>query len=184
MSLIDLLAEKQKDIAVKWVDAVSGTYPFGTVGFLRTKNDPFINPVGKRNRVAAEAFVACLCADAAALEADETGLAAIIDEFVKVRAVQDFSPEDAIGIIFALKPIITEVLGESLITYIKEHGLDEYRLLEGRIDAIALMAFGAYARSRDKMADMRIDEFKRAHSQIIRQAERLMNRELPEHRLK
>lgn len=180
MSLKDLLAEKKQDLAEKWMAAVNGTYPFGTVGFLRTKTDPFINPVGKRNRVAAEAFVAGLCED----EPDADALARVIDEFVKVRAVQDFSPADAVGIILALKPIISEVLGESLVTYVKEHGLEEYRLMDGYIDALALLAFGSYVSCREKMADMRINEFKRAHSQVIRQAERVLNQKFPEHRLK
>ena len=180
MSLKDLLAEKQDEIAEKWVQAVNGTYPFGTVGFLRTKSDPFINPVGQRNKETARAFVASFLDN----EPDADELSKVIDEFIRVRAVQDFSPEDAAGIIMALKPIISETLGSRLNAYVKEHGLKEYQLLEGHIDALALLAFGAYARCQNKMADMRVDEFKRRHSQIIRQAERLMNKEFPEHRLK
>ena len=180
MSLKNLLVEQQKEIAEKWIQAVSGTYPFSTVGFLRTKSDPFINPVGQRNKVAAESFVAALLAD----EPDQEELSEVIDEFIKVRAIQNFCPEDAVGIILALKPIINEVLGDKLVRHIKEHGLTEYRLLEGRIDAINLLAFGAYVRCREKVAEMRIDEFKRRHSQIIRQAERVLNEKFPEHRLK
>lgn len=180
MSLKDLLAEKQKDIADKWVQAVNGTYPFGTIGFLRTKSDPFINPVGQRNKETARAFVSSFLDD----EPDAEELSKVIGEFVKVRAIQDFTPEDAVGIILALKPIISETLGDRLTAYVREHGLKEYQLLEGHIDALALLAFGAYARCQSKVADMRVDEFKRRHSQIIRQAERLMNKEFPEHRLK
>lgn len=175
-----MLAEKQNELADKWSQAVSGTYPFGTVGFLRTKSDPFINPVGKRNNVTAEAFVAALLAD----EPDLEELSAVIDEFIRVRAIQEFSPEDAIGIVLALKPIIYEVLGDKLTNYVKAHGLKEFQLLEGRIDALSLLSFGAYTRCREKVANMRIDEFKRRHSQIIRQAERVLNKEFPEHRLK
>lgn len=180
MSLRDLLAEKRAEIADKWLEAVNGTYPFGTIGFLRTRRDPFVNPVGQRNRQAAEAFTAALLE----AEPDQEALSAAIDEFIKVRAVQDFSPEDAVGIILALKPVIGAVLGGRLDAYVKEHGLEEYRLLEGHIDALALLAFGSYARCREKMAGMRIDEFKRRHSQIIRQAERVLNQQFPEHRLK
>lgn len=180
MSLKNLLAEKQKEIAEKWVQAVSGTYPFSTVGFLRAKSDPFINPVGYRNKIAAEAFVAALLAD----EPDQEKLSETIDEFIKVRAIQSFSPEDAVGIILAIKTIINEVLGDKLALYVKEHGLREYLLLEGRIDAISLLAFGSYTRCREKVSEMRIDEFKRGHSQIIRQAERVLNQKFPGHRLK
>lgn len=180
MSLKNLLAEKQNEIVEKWIQAVSGTYPFGTIGFLRTKSDRFINPVGQRNKAAAELFTAAILDDG--IDQDELG--EVIDEFIRVRAIQDFSPEDAVGIIWALKPIINDVLGDSLDAYIKEHGLKEYRAVEGRIDAITLLAFGSYTRCREKVSAMRIDEFKRSHSQIIRRAERVLNEKFPEHRLK
>lgn len=180
MSLKNLLAEKRKEIAEKWVQAVNGTYPFGTVGFLRTKSDPFVNPVGQRNREAAEAFVSSLLED----EPDADALARVTEEFVRVRAIQDFTPQNAVGVILALKPIINEVLGEKLTLYVKENGLEEYRHMEGHIDALLLLAFNAYTACQNKVADMRINEFKRSHSQIIRRAERVLGEEFPEHRLK
>jgi hypothetical protein len=43
--------------------------------------------------------------------------------------------------------------------------------LESRIDAVALMAFGAYARFRESLHLMKVDEFKRLNSQMLRLAE-------------
>lgn len=38
---------EQRAVTVEgWINAVYSTYPLQTTGFLRTKNDPFTNPVG------------------------------------------------------------------------------------------------------------------------------------------
>ncbi len=180
MSVKELLAEHRTRIAEKWIEAVNGTYPFGTIGFLRTQSNPFVNPVGQRNREAAQAMLQSLIDE----EPDQEALTAALEEFVKVRAVQSFSPEQAVGIVYALKPIVYEILGARLEEEAKTKGLDDIKWFERHVDALALTAFGIYSRCRDTMAEMRIDEFKRRHSQIIRQAERVLNEKFPEHKLK
>ena len=218
MSLKQHLAEKKSVIIEKWIAAVHGTYPFGTIGFLRTQQNPFVNPVGERTKVAAEAFVSALLesGEASGAGTPETGgtadkMAAALDEFMRVRAIQDFSAEEAVGVFFALKQIISEVLEES--PYLpgrpghaeqtgpshksggsgeaaEERGGKEFfarqlreRLeLESNIDALAVMAFGSYARHRDLLADLRVKEFKRRHSQVIRRAERTLGEDLSEYK--
>ena len=178
MRLRNMLAEKKDEIVRQWVAAVNGTYPFGTVGFLRTQNDPFINPVGRRTREAAEVFTAALISG----ERDAELLSQAMDDFIQVRAVQDFPAETAVGIIYAFKQIIREQLGGQLAQSWGKEPLFELLEVEADIDALALMAFGAYARQREKLANLRVEEFKRGHSQIIRQAERVLGRSFPEHR--
>lgn len=180
MGIKDLLAGHQEQIKEKWIEAVNSTYPFGTIGFLRAQNNPFVNPVGERNREAAAALVQSFLDDTP----NQEELSEVIEEFIRVRAIQDFSAEDAFGIVYALKPIIYDILGDKLDEHAKARGLGDIRWLDSHIDALVLLAFGAYCRCRDKLADMRVDDFKRRHSQIIRQAERVLNQKFPEHRLK
>lgn len=169
--LKDLIRSRKDQIIRKWTDLVHGTYPFNTVGFLRTRSDRFINPVGQRTDRAAQAFVESLCADTP----DEKDLREATMDFIRVRAVQDFSAEETVSVLFNLKPIIRETLGEDLAKFIKEHGPQEMWELEANIDALALLAFAAYAACRDKVAELRIDELKRRQSQVLRQAERVLN---------
>ena len=163
--LYSLLLPKKDAMAARWIEIVHGTYPFDTIGFLRTRKDRFANPVGYRTEEAARALMEVLFSD----QPDEDALRSAVDEIIRVRAVQDFSPETAVGVIFALKDIVRQVVDES--GQVAEVAPALLRL-ESRIDAVALMAFGAYARFRETLHMMKVDEFKRLNSQILRLAEK------------
>ena len=164
-ALYSLLLPKRETMAARWIEIVHGTYPFDTIGFLRTRKDRFANPVGYRTEEAAKALMDVLFAD----QPDEDALRKAVDEIVRVRAVQDFAPETAVGVFFALKDIVRRVVEESnQLTEVMPALLK----LESRIDAVVLMAFGAYARFRETLHLMKVDEFKRLNSQILRLAEK------------
>ncbi|MDR2488442.1 MAG: RsbRD N-terminal domain-containing protein [Desulfovibrio sp.] len=164
MLLSTLLSPKKDAMATQWIAIVHGTYPFDTTGFLRTRRDRFANPVGHRTEEAAKLLVDALFAD----RLDEDSLRSAVDELIRVRAVQDFSPEIAVGVIFALKDIVRRMVGDSGRT---AEVMPALLMLESRIDAVALMAFGAYARFRETLHMMKVDEFKRLNSQLLRLAE-------------
>lgn len=164
-ALYALLLPKREALSMRWIEVVHGTYPFDTVGFLRTRKDRFANPVGYRTEEAARAVMEVLFAE----EPDEELLRTALDEIMRVRAVQDFSPEAAAGVVFALKDIVRKEVRES--GQLSEV-MPALLLLESRIDAVALMAFGAYARFREALHMLKVDEFKRANSQILRLAEK------------
>ena len=157
------LLQHREELTRRWIDVVHGTYPFETIGFLRTRKDRFMNPVGHRTDEAAQAVIDAVLVP----EVDETALGKALEEIVRVRAVQDFPPETAIGIFFALKDILRAHLAA-------DTGSEAYapalRGLEARIDAIVLMAFGAYARCREQLFRMKVEETQRRYSQIVRLA--------------
>lgn len=164
-ALYSLLLPKKDAMAARWIDVVHGTYPFDTIGFLRTRKDRFANPVGFRTEEAARALMDVLFSD----QPNEDSLRSAVDEIIRVRAVQDFSPETAVGVVFALKDIVRQVVDESGQM---AEVMPALLRLESRIDAVALMAFGAYARFRETLHMMKVDEFKRLNSQILRLAEK------------
>ncbi len=155
-----------KDSIIKrWTEIVHGTYPFDTIGFLRTRKDRFANPVGYRTEEAAAALMDVVFTE----RPDEEVLGRAVDEIIRVRAVQDFSPETAVGVIFAIKEVVREVVFASGQA---AECLPALLVMESRVDAVALMAFGTYARCRETLHQMKVDEFKRSHSQIMRLAEK------------
>ncbi|MDL2316352.1 RsbRD N-terminal domain-containing protein [Desulfovibrio sp. OttesenSCG-928-A18] len=165
-ALYSLLWPHREAMSARWIEVVHGTYPFDTIGFLRTKKDQFANPVGYRTEEAAKALMDVVFSE----RPDQEALATAVEEIVRVRAIQDFSPEIAVGVFFALKDIVRKVLQET------GEGQEEYLpallALESRVDALVLMAFGVYARCREKLHQLRVDEFKRQYSQILRLAEK------------
>lgn len=149
----------------RWVNTVHGTYPFDTIGFLRTREDRFANPVGYRTREAAMALMDVIFSD----EPDADAVSKAVDEIIRVRAIQDFTPEHAVGIFFAMKEVVRDVVAAAGQT---AELVPALLALESRIDAVALIAFGAYARCRETLHMMKADEYRRKHSQILRLAEK------------
>lgn len=164
-ALSSLLLPKKDAMAARWIEIVHGSYPFDTIGFLRTRKDRFANPVGFRTEEAARALMDVLFSE----QPDEDALRNAVDEIIRVRAVQDFSPETAVGVIFALKDIVRQAVDESGRM---AEVMPALLRLESRIDAVTLMAFGAYARFRETLHLMKVDEFKRLNSQLLRLAEK------------
>ncbi|MDL2207424.1 RsbRD N-terminal domain-containing protein [Desulfovibrio sp. OttesenSCG-928-M16] len=164
-ALLALLWPHKEAMEKRWIDTVHGTYPFDTVGFLRTHRDRFANPVGFRTEEAARTLLEVMFADTP----DEAAISSAIEEIIRVRAIQDFSPEMAVGVFYAMKDILRDT--------VRKHGQLEDVLpallnMESRIDAVVLLAFGAYARSRETLHRLKVEEFKRQHSQIFRLAEK------------
>ena len=165
-TLYMLLWPHREAMAQRWADVVHGTYPFETVGFLRTASDRFTNPVGFCTSEAAKALMEAIFAEAPG----EAAISKAVDEIMRVRAIQDFSPETAVGIFFAMKDIIRDVVMQASDK--PADCMPALWALESRIDAVALLAFGAYARSREALHRLKVEESQRKHAQLLRLAEK------------
>jgi hypothetical protein len=133
-------------IVERWFARTTESYPELTARFLAAEEDPFRNPVGHALRQNLAAL-----ADELVGEMNQQRIAAALDGIVRVRAVQDFSPSEAVGFIFLVKPILRELIPSP-----------EYHLFDNRIDRLVLLAFEAYMRCREQLADVRIHEAQRA----------------------
>jgi hypothetical protein len=149
-SVRKMLETKRTSVLEKWRRLIFKTYPPDSVGTLRNHRDRFGNPVGYAiNQETGTIF------DELLHEMDPLKLATSLENIIRVRAVQDFSPSGAVGIIFALKQVIREELageatGKELIA-----GLLEF---EARIDRVALLAFDIYIRCREQIYEIRVNE--------------------------
>lgn len=157
MSLFDTLAAQRKTVVDRWFDAVVRTYP-GLSGVFLHKKNPWGNPVGVGLSTALEGLYDELMAPGMK-EAE-----AKVDAVMRIRSVQDFTPAQAAAVFFLLKPVVQEVGAAD----IRGKGLDDYLVLESRIDALALMAFAAHSRCREQIFEMRIADFKQRFSGLLR----------------
>ena len=133
-------------ILEQWFTRTVQTYPKETVCFLATEKDPFRNPVGRALREGLTALLAEVLG-----EMDRTRIQSALDGIVHIRAVQDFTASEAVGFIFLLKPILRELMPEH-----------DPVPLDTRVDEVALVAFDEYTRCREKVADIRVNESRRA----------------------
>ncbi|MCL1915989.1 MAG: RsbRD N-terminal domain-containing protein [Desulfovibrionaceae bacterium] len=165
MSIKNLLTEYRERIIAEWLTEVERGYPLSSSGYLRATSHPFLNPAGLRHREAVEAML-----DYLRNETAREDLTCALEELMRVRAVQDSTPEAGFALIYALKHILHRICGPELEEQAKNAGLEEFLRLEKTLDGLMLLALDAYVRCRDKVAELRVEELKRRHSQIFRLA--------------
>lgn len=155
----ELLSQNRDGIVDKWIQSITTTYPSETSHFLQLKNDPFENPVGHIiSDTAAKIF------DEITKGFDPEKVKSSLSDIIKVRAVQDFSPSQALEFIFSLK----ETIRAELECEIKNEDLaEELTVIESRIDRTALAAFDLYMEAREKVYQLRIKEIKTNTSWLL-----------------
>lgn len=135
----------------QWILRTIESYPVQMQSHLRTEQDPFRNPVGHALRENLGVLVRELLGDM-----ESSAIALALDSIIRIRAVQDFAPADALRFIFDLRPIVREVSGPLS---------DE---AQGRIDSLALTAFEQYMQCREQIFTLRVKEI-RSHAQYAAQ---------------
>jgi hypothetical protein len=162
MSLATHLAQKKAAILGRWLTTIYESYPPETAIFLRKEKDRFDNPVGYRISEGLAGLFGALLEE---MERDQ--ILTYLDEIIRIRALQDFAPSQALAFIFLLKNVIREELAGEIK---KENLAEELLDLEGRIDGLALLGFDVYSKRREKIYEIRANEMKGRVSLLLRKA--------------
>ncbi len=173
MSLENLLSDKRSTIIKKWRDLIIGTYPTDTQRFLKKEKDRFANPVGQTIAKDLE-----LLYDEVVKGEDTDKISSCLDNIIRIRAVQDFKPSQAIGFVLQLKRLIRDELEEKGLG---NGVISEIETLEEGIDNLALSAFDIYSQCRQKLYELRINETKNQVEKLLKRAN--LTIEIPEHKL-
>jgi hypothetical protein len=162
MNLKNLLTDRRSNIIKKWRNLTIASYPGDTQRFLKKEKNRFANPVGRTISEAVEILY-----DELLKGGDTESVSSALDRIIRIRAVQDLKPSQAIGFIIQLKGII----GEELQAVAQENGLsEEIQALESTIDNMALMAFDIYTQCRQKIYEIRVSEVQSQVSGLLRRA--------------
>lgn len=168
MSLESLLSRKRSAILKRWCNAILETYPSDTAHFLRSQKNRFTNPVGQTIAEETERVFDDLLRGA---EASEASL--FLDNIIRIRAVQEFSPSQALSFIFDLKKAVRDELAGELLDGGMAAQLEAF---ESSIDSLMLHAFDGYMKCREKIFEIRTEETRRMTRSLIRMAN--LNREV------
>ncbi|OGR31395.1 MAG: hypothetical protein A2139_09075 [Desulfobacca sp. RBG_16_60_12] len=160
MKLTDLLTRKKSRIVDGWLRVIYESYAAETAIFLKKDKDRFDNPVGASISQGIKGLY-----DALLVEMDTDRVLAFLDEIIKIRAIQNFSPSQALAFIFLLKKVIREELAKELRA---EDLSGELLELESRIDGLALLGFDVYTKRREKLCEVRVNEIKNRVSGLLR----------------
>ncbi|MBW1720542.1 MAG: RsbRD N-terminal domain-containing protein [Deltaproteobacteria bacterium] len=158
--LDELIGRKRPAIQSEWADLTLETYPSDSRRFLKKQKDPFANPVGttisKEIEYLLEEFLK---------GGEEDRITPILDRIIRIRAVQDFTPSQAVAFVYLLKKIIRTHLEKD----IREYRLyDELAEIEARIDRLALLAFDVYMKCREKLYELRANQASQRVSRLLR----------------
>jgi hypothetical protein len=160
MQIAALLSQKKAAILGRWLDMIFESYPPETAIFLRKEQNRFDNPAGYRISEGLEGLYGALLEE---MERDQ--ILACLDEIIRIRALQNFTPSQALAFIFLLKMVIREELAAEIR---KENLAAELLDLESRIDGLALLGFDVYTKRREKIFEIKADEAKRRISGLMR----------------
>jgi len=160
MQIATLLSQKKAAILGRWLAMIYESYPPETAIFLRKEKNRFDNPAGYRISEGLEGLFGALLEE---MERDQ--VLTCLDEIIRIRALQNFTPSQALAFIFLLKIVIREELAEEIR---KENLAAEILDLESRIDGLALLGFDVYTQRREKIYEIKADEAKRRVSGLMR----------------
>lgn len=162
INLKDLLLEKKSTILKRWFNMILETYPSTTSNFLKKQKNCFANPVGYNISQGINGIF-----DELLNEADTDKVSPFLDNIIRIKAVQDFSPSQAMSFIFLLKKAIRESLGNKIH---ETHISKELLLFESKIDDLALLSFDIYMKCREKVYELKANELRNMPFSLLRKA--------------
>lgn len=162
MSLGDLLSEKRESILDKWFDLILNTYHPDTAKFLKNQKNQFTNPVGSTIYTSMERLLDELVSD----KLDRDRIISLLDDIIRIRAIQGFTPSQSLSFIPALKDIVREEISDN-----SNAGLSEEMLaFERRLDTIIMSSFDVYMECRERLYEIKSNEIRNMTAKLVERA--------------
>lgn len=177
MKLKNLLSEKKSTILKKWFDLIVETYPSDTVKFLKDQKNPFANPVGQTILQGIEGLFENILNR---VDSDPDAIGApFLDNIIRIRAVQDFKPSQALSFVFLLKKVIRKELKNNTpsITGLENEVAEDLIALESKIDELALLSFDIFMICREKIYDLKAKELQNRAFRLLQRANMISDSE-------
>lgn len=166
MNLKELLLKKKKVILEKWFDLILESYQPVTSNFLKQEKNRFANPVGHIISEGTEILF-----DELVYERDSDRIISALDSIIRIRAVQDLMPSQAISFVSLLKKAVREEVTRDEGRWMmddKSKMLFELLQFETKIDMLASLAFDIYLKCREEIYEIRVNEAKVSKGMALR----------------
>uniref|UniRef100_A0A7V4N478 RsbT co-antagonist protein RsbRD N-terminal domain-containing protein n=1 Tax=Thermodesulfobacterium geofontis TaxID=1295609 RepID=A0A7V4N478_9BACT len=160
--LIKYLENKKDGILKKWKSIFWDSFGEEAKRFFTKEVDRFQNPFGYRIDETFEGLIGILFGDFNWEEADY-----YLRRLIQLRAIQETIPSKALNMFIQLKGIIREEIGEDIL---KKFGIEEFVKLEDRINAFIIRGFDFFINYREKLNQIRYNEWKRAYFLLLKRA--------------
>lgn len=163
MKIRSLLAEKKPAVVQQWFESILSTYPSDTANFLKGQKNTYADSIaGQTIHEGIEGIFDDLVSETA-----PDNLNSSLDKIIRIRAIQEFEPSEAISFLFLLKRIIRR----ELMPDIREGGLfEELMELESRLDSYAYIAFDIYMKCREKLFELKANEMRNWTYRVVKKS--------------
>jgi len=160
-NLVSILQKKKATLVKRWFEIVVNSYPADTAAFLKSQKDQFANPVGATTLKGLEAVF-----DEVISGMDRETIVSFLDPIIRIRAVQKFSPSQAVAFILDLKNVIRGTLKKELRSAGVSAGLAD---VDANIDVLCLIGFDIFVTCREAIYRLKVDtERKKIYSAFSR----------------
>lgn len=150
MNFREQLEQNLPAIEQRWIDAVLSTYASDGAKFFKREKDQFANPLGFNVRQGLVKTLLLL------VKNELNALPTEMEQLVKLRAVQTFSPSEAVAFVFSLKKIVIEVCGTQCIAQYAS----EWSVFDRRVDDLAMRIFDLYMKDRELIYQVKVNEYR------------------------
>jgi len=158
MNIENIVLNKKDLILQKWLQKLLETYHPEAARFLLKEQDQFANPMGCSIQKGLKGILEQLTGGL-----DKASLYASMEQMIKIMAVQEFSPSQAIGFVFMLKKVIREELAQET----GKISCQDLAAFEAKIDEIGLFSFDIYAECRERVCQIRINEMRSRTNKVV-----------------
>lgn len=145
------LKENRDSILQKWIEQTINTYQPEMIRFLKKEKNQFANPVRNTIFSSLEKIIDSMINGIGVEEYHG------LEDIIKLRAVQEFSPSEALSFLFGLKKIIRKGLLE---IYQNNQIISEACIMDEKFDTLYALAFDIYNDCRVKIQEIKMAEIK------------------------
>lgn len=154
-----IYARREKWIS-KWFEGLMHSYPEESARFFKDTRDPFSNPVGSALEKGIRALFDVVSADIF----DSRAAHEALEPMIRIRALQEFSPSEALGFIPKIKSIIKQDPA------VKEQGgaaADSLGRIADNSDKALLTAFDLYMDCKKHVYNLRARQARDGVRQLL-----------------
>ncbi|MFZ3048544.1 MAG: RsbRD N-terminal domain-containing protein [Desulfatirhabdiaceae bacterium] len=162
MNLKQLLQKHKRAILNHWFDLLVESYQSDTATFIKSQKDPFHNPVGDTARKGLEALL-----DGVVDGMDTETFKSFLDPIIRIRAIQNFSPSQAVSFILQLKSLLYRQVEKELTDLNLRREYDE---IASRIDDLCLLSFNIYMQCRETLYQIQADEVRNRTFKVLKRS--------------
>ncbi|MGI6679827.1 MAG: RsbRD N-terminal domain-containing protein [Dehalobacterium sp.] len=160
-NLDEFFREHKASLTESWFNAILDRYPQETIRIYKNKKDSFGNPVGYNLRLGVEGIV-----DWFTQKEKSEEVASSLNKLIRIWAVQDFSPSQALSFLNIFKHIVQN----QIKTYYTDQENYWYNWQEfvAQIDYLLLMSMDIYMECREDLYQIKVDQANRRVFAVLR----------------